>query len=597
MTVPGSKDESSLLALRPTVWATYARAAELLLATEAARAGDPWPWIACQWGPLISAATRLACRERGEPEPAGITLDAFQVDIISSLFDPTIRQVFVKGNTGCGKGAAAAIVCCVYLSIYEDARIVVSRDSERSCLRQTFAEIARWWRAMASPPAGLTLRAKGIFDDTRPERCLSIANPKVGEGFSGCHSEHVLFVFDEATAPNLMPRYSLVETQAKKFLALANPRTTAGPFWAMFQRATAPDQTQTITAPTGRVRLVTVDGRQMLNVIARCLTRPLSPPGGVTLAGRDWPAGTILPADVFRLAAPLIPGQTCYDEYLALCQHADPDFVACMAHGRFPRFDRRTQLIRRDWLLAGHDLWSRWQRLWQRDSLTSASRRRLDRWLPVEAFGLDVSGSADGDLTVLTAGGQRGIRDQVSIRLGDAVSLVEWVLATARERFGVELPASQVPIGVDADGLGWGVISLLRKRGARVIECRGNQLSTINPREYRNQRAEVYSELARRLDPEGPFAGVDFALPANELLTEELCAPRKIYAADGLCYALTPKRPIPGQKDQRETLQQRLGRSPDFADSAVYFYRALSAAGTDLAELLDQLGYEADEPG
>ena len=54
------------------------------------RAGDPLPLVALLW-------------------PA-VVLDDWQADIVTSVFDPAIREVFVKGNAGCGKGAAAALI-------------------------------------------------------------------------------------------------------------------------------------------------------------------------------------------------------------------------------------------------------------------------------------------------------------------------------------------------------------------------------------------------------------------------------------------------------------------------------------------------------
>jgi hypothetical protein len=89
-----------------------------------------------------------------------------------------------------------------------------------------------------------------------------------------------------------------------------------------------------------------------------------------------------------------------------------------------------------------------------------------------------------------------------------------------------------------------------------------------------NLRAEAYGELARRLDPEGPWAEEPWALPADPLLREELVAPEKIFSSDGLAFRLTPKHRHPGANCVGETLREKLGRSPDTADAVAYLYHA-----------------------
>lgn len=149
-----------------------------------------------------------------------IQLDDWQWDILESLFDPTIRRVFVKGNTGCGKGAAAGIACCIYYHIWDDAKIIITRDSMKMTQKIAFGEVDKWWRQMSVTPPG-NLLLSGVYDNK--QHSISLANPQHIEGFRGAHSPHVLFWFDEATAPNLEDKYKLANTQAKKFLALIEP--------------------------------------------------------------------------------------------------------------------------------------------------------------------------------------------------------------------------------------------------------------------------------------------------------------------------------------------------------------------------------------
>jgi hypothetical protein len=205
-------------------------------------------------------------------------------------------------------------------------------------------------------------------------------------------------------------------------------------------------------------------------------------------------------------------------------------------------------------------------------------------------------------------GAQRGVRGIHTAQLGDAEEVADWVIRTARDGYRVDLTTHQHPVGVDMDGIGWGVGGILRRRGVHVLEIRGNETSDVDPRRYANKRAEAYGELAKRLDPEGqwvyklaPDAETPtalrgrlrfwrqsiFGLPDVEYLKADLRAHEKLYARDGFRFAVTPKRKVAGIKNQPVTVQEKIGRSPDYGDSCVYFYRALQVRGMSLEKALD----------
>jgi hypothetical protein len=204
---------------------------------------------------------------------------------------------------------------------------------------------------------------------------------------------------------------------------------------------------------------------------------------------------------------------------------------------------------------------------------------------PITAFGLDVAASQYGDTTVLAPGNAKGVRclhqrqrtDQGD-NPADTMQTVAWVILTARQQHGIELTQGYIPICVDTDGVGKGVADRLLELGCNVIYFRGNDRPD-DPKRYFNRRAEAYGELARRLDPQGPFMGMPFALPPDEFLREELCAPEKIYSSDAFKFRITPKRLQPGMSEDTLTVTAKLdGRSPDRADAVVYLYEALRRA-------------------
>ncbi|QDU17909.1 hypothetical protein CA11_57600 [Gimesia maris] len=528
---------------------------ELETAIRQARSGQIRPYVELQW-----------------PEAV---LDDWQWDILESLFDLTIRRVFVKGNTGCGKGAAAGIACCTYFHICNDAKIIITRDSVRTAQKIAFGEVDKWWRKMRFKPPGKLLTS-GVFDNN--QHSISLANPQHIEGFRGAHSPHVFFWFDEATAPNLEDKYKLANTQAKKFLALSNPSTLSGTFRDSFP-VVNPDKTQTIIDQYGNTRCITVSGWECTNVKEKCLEQPVAPIGGIKISDNYYPHGSPIAADDFEKVQPRIPGQTCYDEFMALLNDADPLIRNVYALGKFPDQDPDKQVILPDWLIEPVKFWTRWNRLClrAREQFHILALKLLEQILPVEGFGLDVAASRFGDASVLAVGGRYGIRAIHECQFSDTQQTMSWVLETANSH-GVDLEQGIVPIAIDwGGGYGNAVGDPLKKRNVNVIEIHGNASSNLDSKKYANKRAELYGEAARRLDPAGDFRMMPFALPDNQRLKAELVAPEKIYAGhDGEKYYITPKgRRGSDANYNGKTLHEILGRSPDRADAVVYCLCAL----------------------
>lgn len=524
---------------------------------------------------LIDAARKGNVRAYVEFQWPALQLDMWQWDILESLFDPTIRRVFVKGNTGCGKGAAAGIACCMYFHIWDDAKIVITRDSMKMAEKIAFGEVDKWWREMKVKPPG-TLRVSGVYDNK--QHSITLANPLLIEGFRGAHSPHVLFWFDEATAANLEDKYKLANTQAKKFLALSNPSTLSGAFRDAFP-VLEPDKTQTILDQYGKTRCITVSGWECTNVIEKCLEQPVAPLGGIEIEGTFYPHGTAIQEQHFQQRQPIIPGQTCYDEFMSLLNDSDPLVRNVYALGKFPDQDPEKQVILPDWLLAPARFWCRWNQLWLRASegRHTWALSLLEKILPVEALGLDVAASRYGDTSVLAIGGRYGIRAIHECQFSDTQQTMSWVLETALS-YGIDLKQGRVPIAIDwGGGYGNAVGDPLKKLNVHVIEIYGNASSDIDSQKYANKRAELYGEAGRRLDPAGDFRMIPFALPDNDRLKAELVAPAKIYAGhDGEKYYITPKgRRGADENFMGKTLREMLGRSPDRADAVVYCLCAL----------------------
>lgn len=470
------------------------------------------------------AARRLKqLREGGEPLPVirsqwpETVLDDFQQDIIRSFFTPSVTEIFIKGCAKAGKGCAVAIAINLWFLAHPQSKIILTSQRFQHAMEVIFAEVAAWRQRMQFPGPG-ELRRAGITH--HEQHYVTIANPDTGEGFSGQHGPHSLFVFDEATSvPDEF--YDLAKTQAKLIVALANPRTLSGWFRRAFP-LDSPNKTQTIETPFGKRRCITISGRDCRNVCE----------------GHE-----------------VIPNQLAHERFEALMSHPDPRWRSIFALGEFPEEDPECQVILASWLDRHEAAWH--------------------PGITVEAFGLDVAASEHGDHTVLTAGGRDGVKEIHKRQKADTMETIGWFLSLARDRYGIDLPQQSVPVTVDMDGLGKGVGDRLQEQGVWIIEFRGNATSSVDSRTYANLRAEAYGELGRRLNPVGPWSDKPWAIPPDPQLREELVAPEKTYASDGLCFRLTPKRKYAGMSFRGETLQEKLGRSPDTADAVVYLHHSV----------------------
>lgn len=524
------------------------------------RKGNPFPLVAYQWPELVVSddlEAKFFQGTIGNADDPCLRLDPWQRQIIAAFFDDTIAEIFTKGNTKAGKGTSTSIGINLWFDVWEQAKIILtSADYEHAC-KNIYGEVRMWRERMTAPGPG-RMGAEGVTD--LPEHYIVVRNPLKDEGFSGQHGPRTLFVFDEASAIR-EGLYENAQKQFRKIVALSNPRTLFGWFRNGFKKCDDQNKTQTIMGDFGRRLCVTVGGLDCLNVREKRLERPIAPPGGIDIDDRSFPAGEPIPPDYFSKVKPLIPNQVDYGRFMGISQHPDSRHVDIYAHGKFPTEDPQKQVILASWLEFHEAAWTKMKA----DGLPPA----------VEAFGLDVARSLDGDSTCLAAGGQNGLRGTHKWKYADITFHENEVLRIAREEYGVDLTKGRTPVCVDMDGLGAGLGDNLRRRNVWVIEFRGNAKSEVDPRIFVNLRAEAYGTLGRRLNPDDRWRGQAWALPQDEQLRQELCAPEKIYDADALRFKITPKYTSPDHEGRVVSIKDKLGRSPDTADAVVYLWHAV----------------------
>lgn len=347
--------------------------------------------------------------------------------------------------------------------------------------------------------------------------------------------------------------------QARKILALANPRVLSGWFRGLYKPCTDPNVTQIVDGPFGKRLCMTIDGAEVMNVVERRLEKPIGPPGGIEIGGKRFEHNQAIPKYDFDRAKPLIPEQCDYGRHMGIRMHPDPNHVAVMAHGHFPKEDAMRQVILGSWI----------------DRHTTFWKEHQDQII-VDSFGFDIARSLDGDGTCLSAGGKQGCKRTHKWKYADITFHVSEALRIAYNDYGIDLTLARNPVCVDMDGLGAGVGDQLRQKNVWVIEFRGNAASEFDPKTYINTRAEAYALLGRRLNPDDRWADEPWAIPYDTMLFEELTAPEKVFAAnDALRFRISPKQPTPGHDAEKIiSIREKIGRSPDTADSVVYLYHA-----------------------
>lgn len=446
-----------------------------------------------------------------------LALDYWQAGYIRQILEgrhTDLKEVYIKGATGVGKGGATALAVNLWFESADECKVIITSDTASHAEKVMFGEVARFRKVMqycCQASIGVT------SIKVNEAKYIQVANPESVESFSGQHGPATLFIFDEASGCDEM-MWNQAETQGAMCVALSNPRPNATWFKRGFPVG-SPDKTQVVEVPGGRRALWTVGGLDCVNVIT----------------------GEVV-----------IPAQITLERYKAIKARRHPSWWGdVMGDAKFSDEAAARVLIAPRWL-----------------------QRHVEAWhkgIEVECFGLDVARSESGDRTVLAAGGAGGCREIHQVQTVNTMEVVGWVITTAKDAYGITLTDRVNPVVVDMDGLGAGVGDRLAELGVWVLEFRGNQTSEADPKIYGNMRAEGYGELSRRLDPDGAWPDTPWGLPNDQELHEELTAPERVYASDGMRFVITPKKK-PNAKYKGETIFQQIGRSPDKADAVSYLY-------------------------
>ena len=536
------------------------RIQEILLekAKEKALAGDPWDYVRRQWPELIIkdetdlAYFRKHCKRTKNLD---LRLDDTQIELIEHAFNPTVKEIAIKGSTSPGKGFATALLMNIWYSIYTDDRITIISINSSHSKRVMFAEFMTWRKKMRYQD-NCDDQVEGVTDPDNQKHFVNIANPKDGEGLSGGHGAHVLFVFDEMSGiPSLLAINA--RKQASLIIFISNPRTLSGFFFDLYPKV-EPDKNQVWVDKGIRRACLTFGGLGALNVRARRLHVLYGPPGGLegeTIDGEKFyiAEGDKVPDRFVPHVRSLIPGQMDYLKYSTIMQSPDPIERAWSGEGKFPPEDAEFQIIAPSWLKEPCGLWKKHQ-----------------EEIKITALGLDLAASEKGDETVLAAGGPLGIKHIFRTKKANPMATLSWIVSVCNS-LGVSLTRGDVPIAIDAIGAGGNVMASLMEQSGAIVYPIVSNAKADNTHLYCNKRAELYGVLGERLNPDSEHLEM-FMIPDDEKLKEELVAHEKCFVADMIRFYATPKVKAKGQFASVQPIKEKLGRSPDSSDAVVMCY-------------------------
>ena len=165
-------------------------------------------------------------------------------------------QIAVASGHGVGKTALVAWIILWFISTRPHPNIVVTANTTTQLQTKTWRELAKWHKLARTAPWFEWTATKFYLKDD-PETWFAAAIPwsvERSEAFAGTHEEHVLVIFDEASAvANLI--WEVVEgamtTGTCIWIAFGNPTRNTGRFrecWGKFRHRWITRQVDASTA-------------------------------------------------------------------------------------------------------------------------------------------------------------------------------------------------------------------------------------------------------------------------------------------------------------------------------------------------------------
>lgn len=284
-----------------------------------------------------------------------------------------------------------------------------------------------------------------------------------------------------------------------------------------------------------------------------------------------------------------IPGILSYDVFLEREANLSPYEKQTRLYGKFPE-EAGQRMFPRAWLDIA-------QRLGAMLRSRAEERSRNGKLLyPGKPFGLGIDvAQGGGDLSVWVVWGRFGVVDVIAKDTPNTSEIAGTTLATMR-RYNIH-PAA---VAFDSGGGGKQIADQLREKGYEEISDVPFGAAAMDPKKYKNRRAELYGELREAMTVDVDADGN----PTGRIGRMLKVGPAKWGSKKAWCASLPPDdamlrgelavlpllrdgegrlRMLPKDKDTKrarhssqseKTIRELLGRSPDRGDACVLAYWA-----------------------
>lgn len=343
------------------------------------------------------------------------------------------------------------------------------------------------------------------------------------EGIQGIHVPHLLVVVDEAggISHQLGAAFdSLSSTKNVRLLLIGNPSIDEEDTW--FQRCCESTDYKTIRLPADATPNFTGEEAGDCHSCTDSEHRPhsvaehLTDPSWVVKVERDY--------------------------------GPDSPYVEARVHARFPD------------IVTNRTIPTSWAEMAkENDTVMEGRQVRL---------GVDVASDGGDELAIARMDGFhiRLVHRSSGAANANATDVAKIILDEIREAEKAQKlldPDGQVRVKVDADGLGWGVVSTLQTWGLEslhnsVIVPVKSGMTARDPEKFSNQKAEMWWGFRQSLQPEEGSEAGEYWLDVDDVSIAQITSPK--YRSDSKGRVVI---------ESKKELRQRGLRSPDRAEAIV----------------------------
>jgi hypothetical protein len=457
-----------------------------------------------------------------------VTLDPDQAAILEAIQHN--RRVSVRSGTARGKDFVAAVASLCFLYLHYPSKVILTAPTDRQVKKIMLSEVKKLYNKALFPLGGKVLNDAITFEKDSTWYLLGFkSSDENTESWTGFHSPNLMVVVTEASGLS-QTTFDAIEgiLQGNSRLVLCfNPNRASGEAYnSTRSKLYKSFKLNCLNSPNVKAKKIIIPGQVDYKWVKEKLDKGWATPikeTQINKAKHDFQfEGTwYRPTDLFRIKV----------------------------LGEFPE-QSEDILIPLSWIEAANEKWER----------ISKNEEILQQYLSQTLYlGADIAGMGR-DLTSLCH------RYENYVHRFEPVSSNDHMVASGTIKQILKRKNSYAFI--DTIGEGAGVYSRLDEQGVKnAISCKGSYhakgLTDITG-EYKflNLRAYMYWALRDAINPNNPNS---LALPKDEDLTQELTETKWEFGSDGKI-KIEPK----------EKIKERIGRSPDKADSLSYSFYPMS---------------------